>query len=398
MKRQNDWYTGVNYYENGCETKITVERKTILHPCESYFHEQAEMIYVLSGNGCITVNGCDYEASAGSFFCLYSHHFYKIHTITQPLQIISVKFFIGLFLYMSWEKHPKNANAKLVYDTCPVVKLPAEADGKIRGLFEELLCEKEAARFGSVDLVIYKTLELHTYFCRFACEAIGTRGETESAAWDTIKKTLLAAGEKLSLAEMAAECGCSARTLNQSIKEACGYTFFQLQQMAKILNVCSLLHFPDLTINYISDLAGFASVSALYRVFTQYCRLTPREYQSKCMKTELAVPDGESLALRFLQYMHLNFMQELTLQQMCDALYVKPYTAQHIFDTVFGMSYKELLCQIRVCYAASFLKTGKCCATDAASLCGFESYSTFLRAFKLYMQQTPAEYTRLQSM
>ncbi|MEG1383729.1 MAG: AraC family transcriptional regulator [Oscillospiraceae bacterium] len=395
MKRQNDWYTGTNYYDNYSETQITIERKTIAHPCKSNFHEQVEMIYVLAGSGCITVNGCDYEACAGSFYCLYSHHFYEIHSITEKLQIISVKFFIGLFMYMSWEKHPKNANAKLMYDTRPMVKLKAKGAEKILVLFEELLREKDEARFGSLNLIIYKTLELHTYFCRYAYEEIGSRSERESGIWDCIKKILLASEGKLSLNDMASEFGCSDRALNQRIKATCGYTFFQLKQTGQLLNACALLHFPDLTMSYISDLTGFSSVTAFYRVFAQYCKLTPREYQRSYIASKPEVPEGSSLAMRLLQYIHLNFMHDITLQQLCDAFYVKPYTARHIFDNVFGMSYKELLSEIRVCYAASFLKTGRCSAIDAASICGFDSYSTFARAFKLYMNQTPEEYTKL---
>ncbi|MEG2349322.1 MAG: AraC family transcriptional regulator [Hungatella sp.] len=392
MKRQNDWYTGINYYDRYRETQITVQRKTIISPYKTGFHEQVQLIYVLSGNALMKINSCDYQATAGSFFCLYSHHFYEIHSITEKLDVICIQFYIGLFMYMSWEKHPKNANAKLVYDTCPMVLLSLAHRKKIEELCLKLLEEAKEERFGSHNLVTYQTLELHTYFCRYAFEEIGMNQKSEDSVWSVIKKVLLATSQNLELKEIAAELHTSPRALNQKIKEVCGYTFFQLQQMGTMLNACALLHFPDLTISYVSDLTGFSSVTAFYRVFEQYCKLTPREYQRQCICGAEGAPSGSSLAMQFLQYIHLNFMHPLTLEEMSAAFYVKPYAAQEIMKSIFDMNFKELLNEIRICYAASLLKTRPDSALSISVSCGFDSYSTFQRTFQFYMNQTPTEY------
>lgn len=392
MERQNDWYTGINYYDNYREKEIAIETKIINNPISQSLHERVEMLYVVSGKALIQVNGCDYPARCGSFFCMYSHHFYQIHSIEEEMNVIIVKFYIGLFLYMCWEKHPKNANAKLMYDTCPMVLLKESRKKKAERLFRELLEEKAEKRFGSKNLVEYKTLELYTYFCRYAFEQIGSGGKVENEVWNTIKKVVLTTGGNLNLRDQAAEMNCSARTLNQRIKAASGYTFFQLQQSGKMLNACALLHFPGLTMDYISGLLGFSSITAFYRIFEQFCKMTPREYQNNCIGNEEMILNGTGLAMQFLQYIHLNFMQDLTAEGLSDIFCIRPYTVRQTCRKVFGMEIKSLINEIRICYAASFLKTGKYSVLEVSSMCGFNSNSTFQRDFKRYMNQTPSQY------
>ncbi|MEG0376964.1 MAG: AraC family transcriptional regulator [Eubacterium sp.] len=395
MKRQNDWYCGINYYDNYLEREIEVEAVTLEDPMKKGLREQVEMLFIRAGKAVIRVNGCDYAAEAGDFFCLYTHHFYEIHTILEKLEMVVVRFYIGLFMYMTWEKHPKNANAKLMYDTKPVVRLSLDQKKEIAFLFEGLLKEKKTGRFGSKNLVEYKTLELHMYFCRYAFEAIVKGTPEENKVWRIIKNIMLSSGEELLLTEEAERFGCSAKNLNRQIKNACGYTFFQLQQAGKMLYACGLLHFPDLEMNYISDLLGFSSVTVFYRIFQRYCKMTPREYQKSRIGNSDQVFLGTDIAMQFLQYMHLNFFKELTLETLSGAFYMKPYTAKKIFANVFGEGFKSVLNQIRVSYAVAFLKTQHYSAMEVSSLCGFDSYGTFKRVFKEIMNQAPREYMDL---
>ncbi|PHV72220.1 AraC family transcriptional regulator [Sporanaerobium hydrogeniformans] len=392
MKRQNDWFTGIDYYDNHKEKEISVERTIIDTETQIKRHEQVEMFYVVSGEAIVSINGRDYDAKEGSFFCMYPHHFHHIRSVQKALEVISVKFYIGLFMYMSWEKHPKYVNAKLMYDTRPMVSLQRKQKEKIKELVQEILQERENQRFGSMNMVQYKTLELHTYFCRYAYEHIGIDKKEESEVWKVIKVTILTTGKNLSLEEAAKATSLSPKALNRSIKETCGYTFFQLQQFGKIINACALLHFPQLSMEYISDLLGFSSVNAFYRSFVKYCLVTPREYQEKYIRSKDWVVMGSGYAMQFLQYMHIHFMKDLSLEGICKEFCIKEYTGKQIFEEVFGSNFNSVLNEIRVCYASAFLRTYKLNILEISLMCGFDSLSTFQRNFKFYMHQTPTEY------
>ena len=392
MQRQNDWFTGIDYYHNYREKEITVERKIIDTPTQQKLHEQVEMLYVLSGNAYINVNGSEYHATEGSFFCLYSHHFYNIHSILEKLDVVYVKFYIGLFIYMSWERHPKRANATLVYDTCPMIKLNGEEKQIIEQSIHMLLKEKNEQRFASMNILVYKTLELHSYYCRYAYEHVSLNNEEEDRVWNIIKRVILSTGKTLDIKDIAKNEDCSIRTLNQNIKKACGYTFFQLQQFGKVLHASALLHFPELSLEYISDLLGFTSVTSFYRLFVQYRNMTPRDYQIKCIGTEEKDYIGSALVLQFLQYMHINFMNDITIDNLCEEFRIKPYTARQLFEKIFGTSFNNILNEIRISYAASLLKADEHSVIEVSHMCGFDSLSTFQRVFKDYMHQTPSDY------
>lgn len=405
MKQQSDWYTGINHYDNYVEKEIGIERKTIDGPTVPYLHEQVELFYVLSGKGAISVNGYTYEAAPGCLFCMYSHHFHHVEAVEEKLDVAVIRFHIGLFMYMSWEKHPKHANARLVYDTKPMVQLAGEERTEVEALVYSILKESAEDRFERLNMIEYKTLELHAYYCRFAYEKIGKAGWKGRSVWNIIEKVILTTSDDLTLEDMTEEmireisadpaCEtskiCSPETLNRKIKEASGFTFFQLKQFGRVINACALLHFPELSMEYIGDLLNFSSTAAFYRVFKQYCGVTPREYQAEYIGIE-PPGSGAGTAMQFLQYIHMHFSEDIKLDDLCAKFCMKPYTAKRIFKEVFGNSFEELLAQVRVSYACAFLRTGNRTVLEIASLCGFNSQSTFLRHFKQWMNQTPEEY------
>ena len=212
--------------------------------------------------------------------------------------------------------------------------------------------------------------------------------------WKVIIRVMLAPSKNFTLEEMAADCGCPGPVLNRRIKDACGYTFHQLCQFGKMTNACALLHFPELDVNYISDILGFSSKQAFHRMFTRFCRQTPAEYRSRLWGDADGNMWASSAAIRFLQYMHLNFYEDVSIDSLCDKFCMKEYTVKEIFKNAFGMSFGELLGQIRVSYACAFLSSTTQSILGIATLCGFDSLSTFQRIFYQWMGQTPGEFRR----
>lgn len=396
MKRQNDWYTGIDYYADYREKQIEVNEKIISNTSDLCIHEQVEIIFVKDGAGVIEVNGISYQVKEGSFLCLYMHHFYRYTRITTPLSIVHIKFHIGNFMCMCWEKHQINANATLVYDTKPFIQLDDNNYQKLNSLVDNLVLEIKEQRFSSMNIITYQTLQLHAYFCRFAYEGVTKERQESSVEWQVIPKIILSTGKDISLFELASEVNLSEAHLNQRIKQACGLTFFQLSKFGKVINACALLHFPELSINYISDLLNFSSINAFYRVFNQYVHMSPKQYQKTCIADGGdGILNGYGSALLFLQYIHTNFMNDIDISSMSKEFYIKEYTARLIFDNVYKVSFNDLLEQTRITYACSFLSTTRKSITEISNICRFDSISTFQRAFIKHMNQNPKEYRKL---
>ena len=113
MGKYQDWFNGADYHI-GSEQKVEItqitqtESEEVLHK-----HERVEMYYIVSGKGSVEVNGQCHTLSAGSFLCFYIHHFYRFVEIEEPLVMIQVRFYLGLFMFMGFERHEGDVNEPL---------------------------------------------------------------------------------------------------------------------------------------------------------------------------------------------------------------------------------------------------------------------------------------------
>lgn len=107
MQQQNDWYTGIDYFQSYKEQDIQVEEQSLAQPVPLTRHERVELWYVLKGDGDILVNGVLHTVQQDSFLCLYAHHLYEVSCVRKPLRVLRIQFYIGLFMHAMWEKHPE---------------------------------------------------------------------------------------------------------------------------------------------------------------------------------------------------------------------------------------------------------------------------------------------------
>lgn len=392
MWYQKDWFTGIDYY-NLKEKQIYVSEKHITSPIEQEFHEQTEMYYIESGDADIWINGEKYHLKEGSFFCLYMHLFYRIDNIRKPLCCMKISFQIGVFMSLCFEQRELWENEALIYKVYPLLQLKEEEKKKVSGIFKELLIEEKEQRFAYQNIHIYYAMQLHALYCRYAMERKKKNSEDKIPVWNVIQRVLLDTSKTVSLEEYAKESGMTSVTLNRKIVKVCGYTFFQLQKMGKIYNACALLHFPDLNIQYISDYLGFTGVEDFYRVFKRYMKMSVREYQRKnigCGAKMLSAEEG----LQILQYLLMNFQKTFHLEEMSTCLKMKVSLMEKRVREQFGRSVQEVLEEIRIRIACSYLSATERSVTQISSEVGFGSLSSFQRSFVKYMNQTPSQYRK----
>ena len=273
MQQQNDWYTGIDYFQSYKEQDIQVEEQSLAQPVPLTRHERVELWYVLKGDGDILVNGVLHTVQQDSFLCLYAHHLYEVSCVRKPLRVLRIQFYIGLFMHAMWEKHPRGRNASLVYETPACLRC---ADSEVLQLFHRAQQESYGNAFGSRNMLMYIVLQIHMLFCRYALQE--SMEEEQSPVWKLIKRTIVASQEHTTLQDAAAKLQLHPRYLNQKIKDACGYSFTQLRSFGKIINACALLHFEDLSISYIVDLLSYSSTAGFYRQFQAWTGMSPLDY------------------------------------------------------------------------------------------------------------------------
>lgn len=390
MWYQKDWFTGSDYY-NLKEKQIHVAESEIKKPVEQKFHEMTEIYYVKSGDADIWINGEKFRIREGSFFCLYMHHFYQIEQIRKPLHCVKVSFHIGLFMFLCFEQHEANENEMLMYGVPTVLSLDTEEKQRVVRVLEDLLSEEREETFLLYNMNIYLAMQLHALYSRYAMKRKKKEDIQKDNVWDVIQRVLLDTSKTVPLEEYAKAAGMTAVTLNRKIAQSCGYTFFQLQKMGKVFNACALLHFPDLNIQYISDYLGFNNIEDFYRVFKRYMHVSVREYQTQNIGDGVQMHSEEE-ALQILIYLLLNFQHSFQMEEMEEALKKKVHLMERRAKEVFGKSIQELLEEIRVRIACSYLAATNRTVTQISSDVGFGSISSFQRSFFKYMNQTPSNF------
>lgn len=389
MKEQKEWFTGIDYYNNYKEKEIQIDRLEITKPIELHAHIQVELWYVFDGNAKIEINGKEYQLEKNSFLCLYSHHLYRVYNIQKPLNVIIIKFFIGLFMHMMWEKHESGRNAELVYKTYPMID--GNCDYKIKELFESVYNEKENQDFGAYNMMIYEVLELHTLYCRYALKNINKY--TQKDIWYIIQRIILSPSSIYNVEDAAKELGYHPNYLNQKIRQLTGMTFLELRQFAKILNACALLHFEELDISYIIDQLGCSSTATFYRIFDKYTGMSPIQYQqSKILDIEHYY-HGKDIYLQIIQYIFVNFTSPITIKDCAQSLGIKEHTISQLLQD-YSSSFSKLLEEIRFLYARTLLEATDMSITTIAMDCGFGSTSTFQRIFLKKKNCTPSVYRK----
>ncbi len=389
MKEQKDWFTGIDYYNNYKEKEIQVEKLEISKTIDLHAHVQVELWYVLDGIAKMDVNGKTYPLEKNAFLCLYAHHLYQVYEIKESLKVIRIRFFIGLFMHMMWEKHESATHAQLVYETKPIID--GNCDKHIKELFLSICKEQEEEKFGARNMIVYRVLELHTLYCRYALE--DTRKVDEKDIWYIIQQILVSPAKSYKIDEAANKLGYHPNYLNQKLKQLCGMTFLELKQFAKVLNVCALLHFEELEISYIIEQLGDCSKATFYRIFEEYTGMSPTTYQKKMILDQEHYYHGQDRFLKILQYLSFYFTGNITIQDCAQELNIKEYAIEQLLKD-YDLTFKTLLEDIRFLYAKTLIETTDIPLTTIAMDCGFGSLSTFQRVFQNKRNCMPSEYRK----
>jgi len=93
-------------------------------------------------------------------------------------------------------------------------------------------------------------------------------------------------------------------------------------------------------------------------------------------------------------YIAYHFMQEITVQDLCDVVGITPQHLCRIFMKCTNMRPIEYINHTRIEASKQLLRTTGYSITDISSLCGFHESNYFCRLFKSYENTTPGDYRR----
>lgn len=92
-------------------------------------------------------------------------------------------------------------------------------------------------------------------------------------------------------------------------------------------------------------------------------------------KSETSSREKEIIA-----YINKNFMREISLEDLERRFFISKYHLCHIFPKITGLTVHQYITRKRLALAQELVKSGES-LSEAAKHCGFNSYSSFYRAY-----------------
>jgi AraC-like DNA-binding protein len=123
--------------------------------------------------------------------------------------------------------------------------------------------------------------------------------------------------------------------------------------------------------------------------------LAARNYNSRKRSTESTyrLEKAREMLQKTFQLIDNNYEGEITLDQAARTSNLSVSHFCRLFKMATGMTFKDYLTFYRVSQAEELLTTARS-ITEIANECGFESMSSFIRAFKHYKNATPSSYRK----
>ncbi len=91
-----------------------------------------------------------------------------------------------------------------------------------------------------------------------------------------------------------------------------------------------------------------------------------------------------------------NYMKDISLQTLADALHMSRYTISHLFGQRLNVSFCDYINAMRIRRACELLDGGKLSVTEVAYAVGYNSTRSFNRCFRKVKGRTPREYRERQ--
>jgi len=113
-------------------------------------------------------------------------------------------------------------------------------------------------------------------------------------------------------------------------------------------------------------------------------------------KETLEKPRGEvtSLISRIITYINKNFMENITLQSLCELFFTNRQTLTKFFKDYTNLTIHNYITMVRIEQAKQLICNGIQPST-LHLMCGFNDYTTFYRAFKKTEGITPQQFVTL---
>jgi len=131
--------------------------------------------------------------------------------------------------------------------------------------------------------------------------------------------------------------------------------------------------------------------------FEQVCFFTSRAMEDfiRLIGRRLSLNNLSEYLSRAVDYITINYSEDLTLKRVSDAVFISTFYLSHLFRKEMNTTFSDYLCRIRIEKAKGLLKNGKDSRIhEIAEKTGFNDPNYFTKTFKKTVGVAPKEYKK----
>lgn len=247
----------------------------------AHFHQQIEIVYCISGEIQIMIDGMDYVLHEGDVGLVFPnrHHYYPQMEIEKNNEVYILLFYPTYtedYCYEWLDKLPDE----------PVLRKE-----QLPGIFHELWHHVYDTYTSNPDLYMFKAytslltaymmplLKLHSIHTNHGSTSI--EQDAMQAVLNYIDKHFT---DSITMENTARELGLSPTVLSRMFSKNMGTNFKSHVNSLRISYAKRMLRSSNCSINEISILSGFQSNRTFFRNFQEMCGQTPSEYRENARK------------------------------------------------------------------------------------------------------------------
>lgn len=171
-------------------------------------------------------------------------------------------------------------------------------------------------------------------------------------------------------------------------EDACFYYYGCLKELkdkVEELKFPQLQEEPEMIFNMARKKEYFSEMAQVYyKIFCEYSQII----EETVKKNELQEIDEAK------KYIESNYYEHITLEKIAEHVHMNPYYFSSYFKKHEGVNYKDFLTEVRLKHAVSFLVSSNLKTYEIAAEVGFGDARTFVKQFKKYYDESPAEYKK----
>lgn len=382
------------------------DQKVIEKKGAPIIHQEARILYIKNGKGCIKIQSKDYKLQPGCLVTLLPWQISQIVSIEKPLQ-----YFIVVYNYDTLNQIIKtfyDAEKKPVtfcehMQATPVVCFEGEECEEIEKIFYRIRNEvgmestfqMERPKPLSTLATMNKLVELLIFYEREGQEHIPCFGKQDSEidSTDILRYMYMHCNEKLTLQKLSQVFYSSKSTISNYITQITGLSFFDLLNEMRISKTANYLLYTDFTLKELAEIMGYVDDSHISKVFSARLGCRIGEYRNTYQKVhEICQIDESRIAYSVVNYIYRNYQQELTPKKVAKEFNTSVTKLNGMLVCQVEKNFEDFLNFIRVNRACELLLKTKKSVTDIAIEVGYNTTKTLTRNFLKQKVMTPSAF------